>query len=197
MGVPVLWGCGAHVALLSFLGGRHMARVRLGQMLLDEGRISEIQLKSAVAHQDRWNTRIGEALVALGYLSERVMLSALARQLAVPLVELGDRRIPRAVLNLVPLSIIRRRHLIPLGLLQQDHHRGPLLVAVSDPSDLASLDEVAFAAGFPVKAVLASQADVDRAIDRHFEGLAAGQPRALDLPPDPGPITLIKRGQKN
>lgn len=174
-----------------------MARVRLGQMLLDEGCISEVQLKSAIAHQDRWNTRIGEALVALGYLSERTMLAALARQLGVPYVELGDRRIPRAVLNLVPLAIIRRRHLIPLGLLQQAHHRGPLLVAVSDPSDLGSLDEVAFAAGFPVKAVLASQADVDRTIDRHFEGLAAGKPRALDLPPDPGPITLIKRGQKN
>lgn len=174
-----------------------MARVRLGQMLLDSGCISQMQLNSAIAHQDRWNTRIGEALVALGYVPERTMLVALARQLGVPYVELGDRRIPRAVLDLVPLAIIRRRHLVPLGLLQQGHRRGPLLVAVSDPSDLGSLDEVAFAAGFPVKAVLASQADVDRTIDRHFEGLAAGQPRALDLPPDPGPITLIKRGQKN
>lgn len=174
-----------------------MARVRLGQMLLDEGCINEIQLRSAIAHQDRWNTRIGEALVALGYLSERTMLSALAKQLGVPYVELGDRRIPRAILNLVPISIIRRRHLVPLGLLQQAHRRGPLLVAVSDPADLTALDDVAFASGFPVKAVLASQSDVDQLIHRHFEGLDTGHPRALDLPPDPGPITLIKRGQKN
>lgn len=174
-----------------------MTRVRLGQMLLDEGCINEMQLNSAIAHQGRWNTRIGEALVALGYLSERTMLVTLARQLGVPYVELGDRRVPRAVLDLVPLRIIRRRHLMPLGLLQQAHHRGPLLVAVSDPADLSSLDEVAFASGFPVKAVLASQADVDRAIDRHFEGLTDSRPRALDLPADPGPITLIKRGQKN
>ncbi len=174
-----------------------MARARLGQMLLDAGCINQVQLNSAIAHQDRWNTRIGEALVALGYLSERTMLATLAQQLGVPYVELGDRRIPRAVLDLVPLSIIRRRHLVPLGLLQQAHHRGPLLVAVSDPADLSSLDEVAFAAGFPVKAVLASQADVDQTIHRHFEGLHTSHPRALDLPPDPGPITLIKRGQKN
>ena len=174
-----------------------MARVRLGQMLLDDGCIDDVQLKSAIVHQDRWNTRIGEALVALGYLSERTMLAALARQLGVPFVELGDRRVSRAILDLVPLSIIRRRHLMPLGLLQQAHHRGPLLVAVSDPSDLSSLDEVAFAAGFPVKAVLASQSDVDRAIDRHFEGLSGSRPRALDLPPDPGPMQLLKRGQKN
>src|SRR5512145_2552925 len=85
-------------------GASKMAKVRLGQMLLDEGCINEMQLNSAIAHQGRWNTRIGEALVALGYLSERTMLVTLARQLDVPYVELGDRRVPRAVLDLVPLQ---------------------------------------------------------------------------------------------
>ena len=66
-----------------------------------KGCINEIQLRSAIAHQDRWNTRIGEALVALGYLSERTMLSALAKQLGAQrraiaefITSLAERRSP-------------------------------------------------------------------------------------------------------
>jgi type IV pilus assembly protein PilB len=170
-----------------------MARVLLGRLLLDAGQISEAQLRSAMSHQDRWGSRIGESLVSLGYLSERGMLEALGRQLGLPFMEIGERRIPAPVLALVPAAVIRRRRVLPVALLHEHGRTGPLVLAVSDPSDSACLDEVAFASGLDVRPVLAGKKDLEQAIDRHF----TGGPRSIELPPDPGPLQLTIRGQKN
>jgi type IV pilus assembly protein PilB len=174
-----------------------MSRMPLGRLLLEAGHISEAQLRSAISHQDRWGSRIGESLVALGYVSEQAMLSALGHQLGVPHVVIGDRTVPRSIVQLVPEQIIRTRHVFPVALVRQGRRSGPLVVAVTDPADIRALDDVAFACGLDVKPVLASRADVDRAIDRHFEGLRGGTPKAIDLPPDPGPMHLVARGRKS
>jgi len=166
-----------------------MARTPLGRMLLEEGRIDELQLRSALSHRDRWGGRIGEALVAMGFISEQVMLKALARQLGVPFVELGRREMPSAVVHLVPERLIRRRRVLPVAWLGAPP-RGALVVAFADPSDLRVIDDVAFATGCEVKAVLASPRDLDQAIARHLDGALPDLPASVDLPADPGPMRL-------
>lgn len=173
-----------------------MPRTPIGKLLLDAGRINESQLRSALTHQERWRSRLGESLVALGYLPEQAVMEVLARQFDLPYVEIGDRDVPPAVLRLVPEALLRARHVFPLALLHGHAQEGPLLLAVTDPTDLATLDEVAFASGVGVKPVLASRRDVDRALDRHFEGLKDRLPRALDLPDDPGPMQIVARGHQ-
>jgi type IV pilus assembly protein PilB len=174
-----------------------MARTPLGQLLVLEGKISETQLRSALSHQERWRSRLGESLVALGYLPEQSVLATVAKQMGVACVEVGDRTIPPAILALIPERVCRARHVLPVAVV----HRGVrqvLAVAVTDAADLGGIDEVAFAAGMEIQPVLASRRDVDRAIDRHFEGLKDRMPRAVDLPPDPGPMQIVARGhQKN
>jgi hypothetical protein len=170
-----------------------MARTPLGRLLVEEGKIDESQLRSALSHQDRWRSRIGESLVALGYLPELTVLAALARQLGLPHTEIGDRIISPAVYRLMPERVCRARHVFPIALQQQR----PLLLAVTDPADLGSLDELAFACGMTVEPVLATRGDVDRAIHRHYEGLHDRLPRALDLPEDPGPMQIVARGHSD
>jgi type IV pilus assembly protein PilB len=174
-----------------------MARVPLGRILVEDGQINEAQLRSAISHQDRWGSRIGESLVSLGYVSEIAMLAALGRQLGVPHIVIGDRMIPRAILQLVPEQLIRTRHVFPVALRNEHRNAGPLVVAVTDPADINCLDDVAFASGMDVRPVLAGTADVDRAIARHFEGLRDASPQPIELPPDPGPMHLVARGRKN
>jgi type IV pilus assembly protein PilB len=173
-----------------------MARTLLGELLLATGHISESQLKSAMVHQDKWGSRIGESLVALGYVDERTMLQVLARQMGVPFIEIGDTRFPRALVGLLPAHIIRKRHVFPVGLRRAQGARpGRLVVAITDPTDLGAIDDLAFACGHAIDAVLASPSDVDRAIDRHLDGLRDHRARAIDLPPDPGPIEILVRGK--
>ncbi len=171
-----------------------MARVRIGELLMRQGRIDELQLQSALAHQSRWGGRLGRAVVHLGFLDEATLLEAVAEQLGTPFITIGDRQVDPAVLALVPPKLVRGRRVLPLARLTESR-RGPLVVALADPGDLAVLDELAFVTGLDVRPALATEADLDQAISRLL-GAGAGAARraqALDLPEDTNPLTAGRR----
>ena len=56
-------------------------RVPIGELLMQQGRIDALQLRSALAHQRQWGGRLGRARVALGFVTEPVLLQAVAAQL--------------------------------------------------------------------------------------------------------------------
>jgi hypothetical protein len=177
-----------------------MPRTRIGEMLVAQGRIDALQLESALAHQRQWGGRLGSAIVRLGFLGEGALLEALGQQHGVPVVEIGERHIPPAVLRLLPEKLMRARKVVPLARLS-DGPRGPIVVALPDPGDLVALDEVAFATGMQVKPVLASEGDLDRALARVLDGVTlakgdptafAGRKDAIDLPADTNPLTVLR-----
>jgi type IV pilus assembly protein PilB len=132
-------------------------------------------------------------------MKEHAVLEAVGGQLGVPFVVIGDRHVPAQVLALVPQKLIRTRKVLPLARLSESR-RGPLVVALPDPSDLHTLDEVAFATGMEVKPALAAEADLDDAIARLLDGVVkprtgfAGRRDAIDLPEDTSPLTILRRG---
>jgi type IV pilus assembly protein PilB len=174
-----------------------MPRLRLGEMLVQRGCIDAVQLQSALAHQQRWGGRIGRSIVQLGFLPERILLENVGEQIGVPFVEIGDRQVPRLVLALVPERLVRTRKVVPLELAGSGR-RGPLVVALADPSNLAVLDEVAFATGMALRPVLAAEADLDRAIARLLDGVVAREPGfhtredAIELPEDSSPLRGLR-----
>lgn len=171
-----------------------MARVRIGELLVQRGQIDAVQLQSALAHQRRWGGRLGRAIVRLGFLREEELLDSVGRQIGVPVVSLSEREIPPQVLALVPPKLIRSRRALPIARLAEGR-RGPLLVALADPADLRVQDEIAFATGLDVRPVLASEGELDLAIARHLDGAApahdrfAGRKDAIDLPEDTSPTS--------
>jgi type IV pilus assembly protein PilB len=177
-----------------------MGRVRIGEMLVQQGRLDGAQLESALAHQRKWGGRIGRAIVHLGFMREDSLLQAVGQQLNVPFVEIGDRFVPQHVLALVPEKLIRGRRVLPLARLSESK-RGPLVVALADPANLVALDEIAFATGMQVKPVLASEADLEGAIARLLDGALglpppggfAARSDAIDLPEDTSPLTVLRR----
>jgi type IV pilus assembly protein PilB len=172
-----------------------MASLRLGEMLLSEGRIDAAQLQSALAHQRRWGGRLGQAIVQLGFMTEPALLEEVGRHLGVPFVDIGERTIPPHVLALVPERIVRDRHVLPLARLSE-RPRGPLAVALADPGDLAAVDEIAFASGMEVKPVLVAERDLERAIARHLDGVELpreigfeARDDAIELEAEDGPVS--------
>lgn len=180
-----------------------MARVRIGELLVQRGNIDASQLRSALAHQRRWGGRLGRAIVHLGFMKERAVLETLSEQMAVPFVVIGDRHVPRKIVALVPEKLIRTRKVFPLELLGTGK-RGPLVVALADPSDLHVLDEIAFATDMTVKPVLAAEHDLDAAIAFHLDGVYMrfdGEPGergdAIDLPEDTSPLSQRDPSARN
>jgi len=174
-----------------------MARVRIGELMVRQGRIDEMQLQSALAHQRRWGGRIGRAIIGLGFVSEPTFLEALSEQLGAPFIVVGDRTVPRSVLSLVPEKLIRSRRVLPLAKLNESR-RGPLVVALSDPGDLAVLDEIGFVTGLEVRPALAAEADLDQAIRRLLgdeRGVTRRALQAIDLPEDTSPLAGVTPGR--
>ena len=177
-----------------------MARVPIGQMLIQRGRIDAAQLESALAHQRQWGGRLGRAIVELGFASEGALIEALADQLGVPTVDLRDRDVAPELLRLLPAKLIRARRVLPLARLAE-HRRGPLVVAVPDPADLGVLDELAFASGLQIRPVLAAEADLERAIARALGTAPSATPAPgalapIELPPDTSPLTVLRATER-
>lgn len=71
-----------------------MAHLKLGEILIKEGFISEAQLQEAIKAQAKERGRIGEVLIKLGILSEQDLISALGTQLKNPPFQQGKRSPP-------------------------------------------------------------------------------------------------------
>jgi type IV pilus assembly protein PilB len=169
-----------------------MARVRIGELLMRQGRIDGMQLESALAHQRHWGGRLGRAVIHLGFIDEASLLEALGEQLATPFMTIGDRFVEPAVLKLVPEKLIRGHKVLPISRAGAGR-RGPLVVALSDPGNLGVIEDVEFATGMDVRPVLATEYDVDQAIQRLLGPAPATVYRTIELPEDTNPLTVGRR----
>jgi Type II secretion system (T2SS), protein E, N-terminal domain len=147
--------------------------VPLGQLLVESGRLDRTQLERALELHQGMGGRLGDAIVALGYLAEPVLLAEVARQRQVVYVELGDRIVPRQIVELAPAAFVRANRALPFAL---GPHAcgGQLFVATAAPHETAALQELQLLTGFTVQAVLVGDRDLDRAIERHL-GLRPGE----------------------
>lgn len=116
---------------------RPRLKMRLGDLLVQDGMITETQLQQALADQKQNGRKLGVTLIDLGFIAEHDLLEFLARQLNIPLIELGDRKISQQVVNLIP-EVQARRHRA-LVIEADDTYA---LVGMSDPADLAAVDAI-------------------------------------------------------
>jgi len=134
----------------------------LGEILLNEGYVTEEDLGVALSEQAERGKSLGRVLVELGMLSEAQLVSALAQQVGMDFVELSDFPVDRAATVLVAAAVCRRHTVLPIGF-----ENGRLVVAMADPSNVVALDDVRTLARMPVKPVVAVHADLVGAIDRY------------------------------
>lgn len=130
---------------------------------MDHGLINEEQVRQAIALQQRSDKRLGEILIDLGFVNERDLADALARQYGFNRVHLEQAEVAPELLNLIPRELLERYDVFPVAL---DGER--LLLAMADPIDVVAQDDVRTASGRDVVPVVASIGEIRRAIGRHF-----------------------------
>ena len=135
-------------------------RIRLGEVLVQHGAITEEQLQSALAEQRRSGRKLGRALADLGLMSESSLHDFLSKHLQVPFVDLKQARVDREVVKLLPEPLARRYRAI---VLLQDA-RG-LLVGMADPSDIHAYDELQAKLKQPIRLALVGEADFLKTLD--------------------------------
>jgi type IV pilus assembly protein PilB len=135
---------------------------QLGEVLLDEGLITQDQLGTALAEQQRLGRSLGRVLIDLGLIREPDLVSALARKIGLNFVDLGEYQIDPSAASLIPEQVARRYRALPIG-----YEDSMLIVAMSDPANVFALDDIRTITGKQVKPVVATAADVDQAIRRY------------------------------
>jgi chromosomal replication initiator protein DnaA len=112
-------------------------RKRLGDMLLEEGVITRAQLEEALARKEQDGAFIGKALVELGFIDQKTLMSFLVKQCKIPHISLLDYEVNSELLKLVPKELCLTYHLIPIDKLGKI-----LTVAMADPLDEVALEEL-------------------------------------------------------
>ncbi len=150
-------------------------KILFGEVLVSKGLLTAAQLAEALAHQAKTGEYLGTCLIRLGFLSEAQLVEALAEQLGLSFVRLATHPIDAQALAKVPAHLASRYRLLPLKL-----EGDQLSVAVADPFDIQSLDELKLLLHCEVVPVLAGQREIQEAIQRHYGVGASAVERLLD-----------------
>ncbi len=117
---------------------RPRLKMRLGDLLVHEQIISEQQLDDALQSQKSSGRKLGATLIDQGVISEAQLLRFLAQQLNVPFLNLNNERIDEGVTKILPEVYARRYRALVVA-----DKGDSVLLAMSDPADLSSLDQIA------------------------------------------------------
>ena len=112
-------------------------KLKLGDVLVKAGAITEAQLTHALAEQKQKNMPLGKALVHLGFITEEKFLTSLADQLKIPYLDLQGVKFSQEAIRKVSESVARKHRIIPINI-----ENGSLKLAMADPLNIFAIDEV-------------------------------------------------------
>ncbi|MFQ3235720.1 MAG: MSHA biogenesis protein MshE [Paraglaciecola sp.] len=142
---------------------RPKTKIRLGDLLLQDGIIDEQQLMQTLAAQKQSGRKLGHMLIELGFMSEKQLLSFLSQHLNVPLIDISQYKVKPEAVQLLPEVQARRYRALVLED-KGDH----LLVAMSDPADLATIDILSGVLPKKIKVAVVSDAQLFQAYDNFY-----------------------------
>ena len=151
-------------------------KIRLGELLIRAGLITELQLKAALSEQRKWGGRLGRILVDMNFISEDILIKGLARLLQVPRADLSRMSVPDEILQRFDPNDCQNRGYLPL---QYHAAEKKLTLAMVDVNDLALLDELRFKYGFNFEPAISGEHALLNRARQAFYG-AAMSPAAGD-----------------
>ncbi|MFT5691577.1 MAG: MSHA biogenesis protein MshE [Oceanicoccus sp.] len=112
-------------------------KIRLGDLLIQNGLISDDQLGEALSSQKASGKKLGRALIDLGFVEEDQMLALLSRQLNIPFIHLNNYDFKPEVTQKLPETYARRFRAVVLA-----EENQTLTIGMADPTDIFGFDEL-------------------------------------------------------
>lgn len=136
---------------------------RLGDMLVEEGKISMQQLEQALRRQRAQGKRLGELLIDEGLVAEEEIIAVLEKQLGIKRIKLDDINIDRKAIKSIPETLAVKHNLIPIGF-----SANKILIAMWDPLNIFAIDDIRIASGFEVQSYIATKKEIISTIERYY-----------------------------
>ncbi|MBO4479289.1 MAG: Flp pilus assembly complex ATPase component TadA [Clostridia bacterium] len=146
-----------------------MSKLTLGQILLQKGFVKPDDLKQARNVQIQNPSKsLAEILISLNVTSEVNILTALAERMNVQLLEGAIYVTDTDIIKRVPEKIARKHTIIPYKI-----DKNKLIVAMRDPSNMDTIEDIKMAAGMDIGFVLATSSAINDAIEKYYANVTA------------------------
>ncbi|MBI4565731.1 MAG: Flp pilus assembly complex ATPase component TadA [Planctomycetes bacterium] len=143
----------------------------LGQLLKEMELITEGQIQEALTLQRAKGGALGDILIEMGYITREELLIALGGQRGMEVVHLDETEIPSDVTSKVPATLAKTYKIIPIKWLEEGD-RKLLTVAMANPHDINTLDDLKYLLHCDVIGAVASEEAVNRAHEKYYAGEA-------------------------
>lgn len=141
-------------------------KIRLGDLLVETGAITQEQLEHALQKQKKTNLKLGETLVDEGIITEDDIAKALSQQLNLEIVDLQNINIDKAVVGLVPVNLLKKYTMIPFAF--NENNKNILRVAMENPLDTYAQEDISIITNYQVEPVVATTRSIMLAIDKCY-----------------------------
>jgi len=137
--------------------------MKLGELLVKQGTITEEMLDQALEEQKKDGARLGSTLIKLGFLKEEDLLNALSKHFGVKAIDLRNKELDKNLLKLIPGDLAGKYLVVPVS-----RFGHTLTVAMVNPGDMTAIEDIQFATGFEVKPVVASEEAIIKIVQEHY-----------------------------
>ncbi len=159
---------------------------RLGEILVEAKAITPRQLSDALDDQRNYGGKLGNILLDRRFITEQTYIRALTSQLGIPAVDFSRSTIPEEVIRIVPLETANEHGVFPIALKRTP--KGNILVlAMSDPTNVAVQDEIRFLTGYKVEPALALESTIRYVINDYFYDRHGAGSYRMQKDPELGP----------
>jgi general secretion pathway protein E/type IV pilus assembly protein PilB len=143
------------------------AKRHIGQILIDQGILTEDQLRIALLEQMKSHLPVGRLLVQLGFVSEATLRDALSEKLGLQSVDLAHIIVDPAALKMLPRELARRYRMFPVAL---DRQAKKFLVALADTNNIVAVDQLRahLKTDIEIELRLAGDSEIERAIEHYY-----------------------------
>ncbi|HLE65740.1 MAG: secretion system protein E [Betaproteobacteria bacterium RIFCSPLOWO2_02_67_12] len=143
------------------------AKRHIGQILIDQGILTEDQLRIALLEQMKSHLPVGRLLVQLGFVSEATLRDALSEKLGLQSVDLANIIVDPAALRTLPRDLARRYRMFPVALNRAARR---FIVALTDTNNIVAVDQLRayLKSDLEIELRLAGDSEIERAIEHYY-----------------------------
>lgn len=167
---------------------------QLGRILIKMGKIRRAEVHEALEIQKQRRGPIGSILVELGHITNQDLNVALAAQVGMEMVDLGDVDVPTEVIVMVPPQMATTYKIVPYDFSPE---KNELSIAMDSPGNFHATDDLQTLLGYRVKAALCDSEALQAAIDRYYpeEGMQSMSSLIDEISADEDLSKLEGRGE--
>ncbi|NAS17820.1 type II secretion system protein GspE [Clostridium butyricum] len=136
---------------------------RLGNILVNAGKITSFQLQEALKAQKSLGKKLGEILVDSKIITEDEIIEAIEQQTGIKKIDLNTIEFNRKAISLIPENLCKKYTLIPFGF---ENNR--IKVTLADPLNIFAIDDVAISTGFEIESFISRKADINKYIGIYY-----------------------------